>query len=148
MGFFSNKVALAFLILLILIVLIPLIVFLILARRDNKGQPQMPTPSPRTNQALEGAASWPVIGHNVSVCSSSEPSSANVPTTIKKGEKVGCSRSYCFQEVGPITVMGDGQMLKTKPQKRRQHEQKLYASAYFYAVCNGNPLRRIVPYFW
>ena len=45
MGFFSNKVALAFLILLILIVLIPLIVFLILARRDNKGQPQMPTPS-------------------------------------------------------------------------------------------------------
>jgi hypothetical protein len=148
MGFFSNKVALALLALLILIVLIPLIVFLILARRDNKGQPQMPTPSPRTNQALEGAASWPVIGHNVSVCSSSEPSSANIPTTIKKGEKVGCSRSYCLQEVGPITVMGDGQILKTKSQKRRQYEQQLNASAYFYAVCNGSPLRRIVPFFW
>lgn len=77
MEFFSNKVALALLILLILIVLIPLIVFLILAQQDNKGQPQMPTPSPRTNQALEGATPWPVIGHSVFVCSSSGSSPAS-----------------------------------------------------------------------
>ena len=78
MRFFSNKMALALLALLILIVLIPLIMFLILAGRNNKRQPPMPTSHPGTNQTLEGAASWPVSSHHVSVCSS-ESSSANVP---------------------------------------------------------------------
>jgi hypothetical protein len=77
MGFYSNKVALVLLILLILIVLIPLIVFLILAQQDNRGQPQMPTPSPRTNQALEGAPPRPVNSHNVSVYPSSGSSPAS-----------------------------------------------------------------------
>ena len=73
----KNKVVLVFLGLLILIVLIPLIMFLILARQNDKRQPPMPTSHPGTNQTLEGAAFWLVISHNVSMCSSSESSSAN-----------------------------------------------------------------------
>ena len=79
MRFFSNKVALALLALLILIVLIPLIMFLILAGRNNKRQPLIPTSHFATTQALEGSGSWPVSSHNVLVGSSSKPSDATVP---------------------------------------------------------------------
>ncbi len=79
MRFFSNKIALALLALLILIVLIPLIMFLILAGRNNKMQPLIPTSYPATNQTLEEVASWPVSSHNVFVWSSSASSGATVP---------------------------------------------------------------------
>lgn len=79
MRFFSNKIALALLALLILIVLIPLIMFLILARQNDKRQPPMPTSHPGTNQTPEEAVFWLVSSHNVSVCSSSASSRANIP---------------------------------------------------------------------